>query len=149
MRSLPHFRQRRRRGANAIEFALTLPFFLLITFGMMEYGWYFSNVAQVNGAVAQSCRLGSLLDPAEGNCGDACLIDAAVDNLTTRLSASALSCNDCSAVITGTAPNRFLECTADVQYNAITGYFPSTAATPTEIKAFTRVRLEWQRVSFP
>lgn len=143
------FPRRRRRGANALEYALTLPFFLLITFGMMEYGWFFAKVAQVNGALAQSCREGSLIDPGDGGCGDSCITDTVEALLIARLNSNSLSCVDCSAVVTGIAPDRVVECTAIVQYSAITGYLPNNSIVPSTISTASQVRLEWQRIAFP
>ena len=38
------FWNRKKRGANAIEFALTLPVFLVLFMGGMDWGWYFFMV---------------------------------------------------------------------------------------------------------
>ena len=42
----PMTRARRRRGANAIEFALTLPIFLALVLGTMDYGLIFMTQAR-------------------------------------------------------------------------------------------------------
>jgi len=52
--------RRKKRGASAIEFALTLPLFLLFMFGTMEYGWYFFQHAQVIYATQDGCRAGAV-----------------------------------------------------------------------------------------
>src|SRR6476619_3535339 len=49
---------RRRRGANAIEFALTLPLFLFIVFATLDYGYLFAMQAMLDDAVVLSCREG-------------------------------------------------------------------------------------------
>lgn len=54
---------RRRRGANAIEFALTFPIFVFMLLGVMEYGYYFYLNALVEDANRWGCRKGSLVDP--------------------------------------------------------------------------------------
>lgn len=143
------FRGRRRRGANAIEFGLTLPMFVFITFGMMEFGWYFARMAHVNGALAQSCREGALIDPMESNCGDTCIVNTVTSMLTASINAQAgLTCLDCSAQVTGSVPARVVECKADVQYTPITGFIPIQSIIPLEIHTESQVRLEWQRVDF-
>lgn len=145
------FLRRKRRGANAIEFALTLPIFLTVTFGMMEYGWYFAKQAQVNGALAQACRDGSIIDPINppshlGGCsGDACITDEVEALLVARINGANLSCADCSASVSGLAPERVVNCRAEVDYLDITGLLP---VLPDKIITESQVRLEWQRVSF-
>ncbi|MCB9670325.1 MAG: pilus assembly protein [Alphaproteobacteria bacterium] len=150
---MARFHRRHRRGANAIEFALTLPVFLLVTFGMMEYGWYFAKTAQVNGAVAHSCREGSLIDPKNvpaylGSCtGYGCVEKQVEDLLIPQITSSNLACNDCSATVSGSVPNIVVDCVADVQYIPLTAYLPANVVTPDRILARTRVRAEWQRLN--
>ena len=54
------FCKRCRRGASAIEFAITLPVFLLFMFGTMDYGWYFFKWATVTHATQEGCRAGAV-----------------------------------------------------------------------------------------
>ncbi len=58
--------QRQRRGANAVEFALTLPIFLLLLGGIVDFGWMFYYKAALNSAVYDACRAGVTRDPGEG-----------------------------------------------------------------------------------
>ena len=37
----------RRRGASALEFALTLPVVMAILAGILEYGWYLFQLSNV------------------------------------------------------------------------------------------------------
>jgi Flp pilus assembly protein TadG len=60
-------RRHGRRGGNAIEFALTLPIFVFIMFGVLEYGYYFYLSALVEDANRFGCRKGALVDPAVGD----------------------------------------------------------------------------------
>jgi hypothetical protein len=50
-----------RRGANAAEFAVIAPFILLMTFGMMEYGWYFQQRTAVVEAASDAARVASMV----------------------------------------------------------------------------------------
>ena len=45
-------RGRGQRGASAVELALVLPFLVLLTFGLIQYGWYF-YVAQTSSSGAR------------------------------------------------------------------------------------------------
>jgi Flp pilus assembly protein TadG len=47
---------RRRRGVAILEVALTLPILLLLTFGLIEYGWLFLNNMRMSDAARQGAR---------------------------------------------------------------------------------------------
>ena len=48
----------RQRGIVLIELALVLPLLLLITFGVIEFGWIFTNTAELTNAARHGARLG-------------------------------------------------------------------------------------------
>ena len=52
-----------RRGASAFEFALVSPVLLAMVFGMMDYGWYFSQEALVTSALDAAVRAGANVVP--------------------------------------------------------------------------------------
>lgn len=138
----PERRQRRRRrGANAIEFALTLPVFIAVTMGMIEFGWYFSRVSLLNSALMDGCREGALIDELE---------DDPETTAEARMEAVLIyggqSCSDCQATVSGSVPERTLTCTAEIDYVTLTGFFTSFGIMPSKINSRTRARLEWQRV---
>lgn len=61
-------RRRRSRGATLVEFAVTLPLFMVLIMGMIEYGYYFYVAISTTSAAregARQCTLVSL-----GACGD-------------------------------------------------------------------------------
>lgn len=149
------FFRRNRRGANAIEFALTLPIFITITFGMMEFGYFFSRKALVNSVIGKACREASLIDannpPAaiSGACGgggDGCVEYQAEQVMTDLMNTSGLACTTCTATVSGSVPNKRITCSIDTPHQDITGFY--NAFFPTNIEAETSVRLEWQRVTF-
>ncbi|MCO4744941.1 MAG: pilus assembly protein [Proteobacteria bacterium] len=53
------FRAKRRRGAAAVEFAVTFPILLLLTFGIIEYGWMFHEYNQLHTALRDAARAGA------------------------------------------------------------------------------------------
>jgi Flp pilus assembly protein TadG len=66
MRRLPAL----RRGASAIEFALTLPVLAFFLMAVIEYGWYFNQLIAMTGATRDALRIavtyqvdGSQTDP--------------------------------------------------------------------------------------
>jgi Flp pilus assembly protein TadG len=50
-------RRARERGASAVEFALVLPIFVLLVFGIMEAGWLFAQQVEVRNAAREGARL--------------------------------------------------------------------------------------------
>ena len=53
--------RRSRSGANAIEFALTMPLFVLLIFSCIEFGYFFFMTSLVEDATRQGCRIGSTI----------------------------------------------------------------------------------------
>ena len=148
--------RRNRKGANAIEFGLTLPVFTMMLFGMIEYGYYFSKMAQVNVAISRGCREGAMVDmnnpdpsiSSLGSCGGqgtGCPVVAAVTTMTNQLNRSGLSCTSCTASVVGTVPDLSLECHMEVPHQGISGFWDKLGNFPNKIVRDTKVRLEWQR----
>ena len=52
-------RSSNRRGSNAIEFALTLPVFVILLSGVIDFSWYFFAGWRVSSAVREGIRVGS------------------------------------------------------------------------------------------
>jgi TadE-like protein len=134
-----------RRGANAIEFALTLPLFLTVLFAMIEYGYLFAMQAGIDNAIATACRSGAMIDP---NAGSPTAVAEA-----TFTSRGAMFCDGggaCSFIAedlsTGeyAAPNRTLRCSATRTMSELTGFLPEAIYPPT-ISSASYYRLEWQR----
>ena len=51
---------RRRRGAEAVEFAMVLPVLLAVVLGVIEWGWYLDREAALVQAVRDAAWTGSL-----------------------------------------------------------------------------------------
>lgn len=58
-------RSTRRRGANAIEFALTMPFLILLIGAVLDYGWFFTQRSAVHQAVLTGVRQASMAAPGD------------------------------------------------------------------------------------
>jgi Flp pilus assembly protein TadG len=54
----------RRRGVEAVEFAIIFPLYLVLFFGVLEYGWFMFQKASVADAVRQGCQSAGQADPA-------------------------------------------------------------------------------------
>ncbi len=55
-RTSPHRRRTRERGAAVVEFALVLPLFLALVFGIISYGWMLSYRQSISQAAAEGAR---------------------------------------------------------------------------------------------
>ncbi len=51
-----------RRGIATIEMALVMPLLLILTFGLIEYGWLFLKSQQVTNAARQGARIAARPD---------------------------------------------------------------------------------------
>ena len=126
----PPVRRRRRRGANAVEFALTLPVFMTIYLGIMEIGWFFYQESLIADATRDGCREGGLYEE-EGDDGDAA--EQADLAINANLVAYGIDCSDdgnysgaCDIQIDyiNDSPQRSLDCVVSIQYAPIIGYLP-------------------------
>ena len=135
-----------RRGGNAIEFAMTLPLFLLVIVGLMDYGYLFAMQAGIDNAVTMACREGAMEDP---GLGPTLPVDIAQAQLDQR---SALFCGGglCSTSITDLqtneyeVPNRTLRCEVTRTMTPLVGMLPS-GMYPATINSVAYYRFEWQR----
>jgi Flp pilus assembly protein TadG len=57
-------RMRSERGAELIEFALTLPLLLLLVLGIIEFGFMFQEYEVVTNAAREGARIGALIPSA-------------------------------------------------------------------------------------
>jgi hypothetical protein len=132
---------RSRRGANAIEFALTLPLYLTIVLGLMDYGFLFGMQAGIDNATSMACREGAMIDPVLG-----VPTTTAQNNFTAR---SGLFCgggvcaNQAVDLNSGPyeVPNRTLRCTTVRNMAPLVGFVPY----PATISSVSYYRFEWQR----
>jgi hypothetical protein len=61
-------RRHREEGAAAVEFALVVPILLLLVFGIIDYGLYFSDALAVRSGVREGARQGVVRTCATMNC---------------------------------------------------------------------------------
>jgi Flp pilus assembly protein TadG len=113
-----------QRGTALLEFGLTLPIFLVILLGMMEYGRYFYVAVSANNAAregARQCTLRSL-----GACGN-CDPTAAVSYMTkigmgSKTAATATCASDAGTLM--------YTVRVAVDFPTLTGYPPVLGAMP-------------------
>ncbi len=116
-------RARSRRGANAVEFALTLPAFVAVLFGIIEFSWMFNQRALVLGAMRTGCRTGAIQHPEAGASPE----DAATDAITAGLAARGFRCDErCTVTVIaqGVSPFETITCRVAYDYDGLTGLMP-------------------------
>ena len=133
----PMFDRARRRGANAIEFALTMPVFLAFMLGVIDYGYVFMAQAILDAAAMGGTRDGAITDPN---------LTADIEGVAETRAASIASTfcgGDCSYSCDdqGNPPDRELVCDLTWNITPISGFFP----VPSQIHSDGRQLLEWQR----
>ncbi len=115
------------KGVSSIEFALVLPFLLLILFGILEYGWIMTTQIVLTNAVSNGARAGikAAEDEDEAVVATAATIDAfwintlAADDITVTIPES---------------PRRIDVKVSGWTYSSLTGFLPS-AMIPGSLKA--------------
>lgn len=130
---------RARRGANAVEFALTLPFFLGLTFALIDFGWYFMHQAILDLAANRGCRAGAMVDPLIGDSHR-----EAEDVIERTLMVLPTACGGaCDILIAdvGEVPGRSLSCEIEAYYQPFVGFW----SMPDRQGSKTIMRYEWQR----
>ena len=129
---------KRRRGANTIEFALTLPVFVVLLAAVVDYGWYFFGVAMGEMAVHRGCRAGATVDPVRGNPHA-----AVVAEMGTWLGAIGTSCGEatCATRQEGDLTNLHLVCEVHWDYDGLLGVAP----TPPVIHRLASAHQSFQR----
>lgn len=114
--------RRKRRGNNAIEFALILGPMLMFIFGSMDYGWYFGLRHTLHNACYEGARAGSMTAmPGDG--GDPLGVAenvAAATWLSTGIPAAAEFDAD-ALTVNGEA---VLRVTGTIENHTLVGYVP-------------------------
>ena len=145
MVNLPPIR-RKRRGANAIEFAITLPVFLIVISGIMDFSWFAYQRSILKTAAMEGCRAASLVDPGEEDIAISGVIQTGSKTMLERLTAlggEELCANRCNTKVNfiGTAPGRSLQCTIGGEYHPLWGMVVGSI----NISSTSITLMEWQR----
>lgn len=108
-----------RRGANAVEFSLTFPVFLLMLGGMFQLGLHFFQEMLADEAARQGCNVA-----AQVNVDHVTRATERFDQIAGRagLSCAALGC---SVMLDGMAPNRVIRCNVAFATSPLLGAGPT------------------------
>lgn len=126
---------RRRRGANAVEFALTFPIVLLMMGAVTDWGWYFTQQMSLSAAVRDAVRVGAMTSR------DAGPDEAASEALAARLVADGHSGQVWLDVrVEGQSQNESLHVGVEIPFKGPIGVVP----VPKSLRASQTLRLEDQ-----
>jgi hypothetical protein len=125
----------RRRGSEAIEFALTLPWFLLLLSGVMDFSWYFFTTWRLSASLREGARIGSVTSEADDPVG------TAEDEAETRGDNYGLTWTSTpTGEVVDDPPQRRLELSGSVEVQKLIGLVP----LPTIASSTVVIRLEDQ-----
>ena len=60
-------RRDKEKGANLVEFALIMPFLILLLLGIVEFAWVFATNLDVKHGAREGARITAVNDPSGGN----------------------------------------------------------------------------------
>ncbi len=129
---------RSRKGAAAIEFALTMTFFTFLLFGVVDWGWMFFQRANLSDAVLEGCRQGVAM-PQSSGLGPASTARSVVVS-TMRNYGMDPAVATITSVTSGTSPREVLIVNVTMPFSAPVGLLP----TPLELESEMSMYLELQ-----
>jgi Flp pilus assembly protein TadG len=135
--------RRTNSGAAAVEFALVLPLFLAVMFGMLEYSWYFYQQFGVASAVREGARLGVTIDmdaTPDPRAAAKTRTKAVLDTVGIGYSGGTVN-----AVYAGSYPSRTITVNVDLTYKPLLNFVP----TPTKLAYKMTMFMELQEDHAP
>ncbi|HVZ73630.1 MAG TPA: TadE/TadG family type IV pilus assembly protein [Polyangia bacterium] len=129
-----HARGRHRhseRGGAAVEFAIVLPLFCAVLFGIIDYGWYFYQRMAISAAVRDGLRTGVTISQSATTPNDCASI--AIARAKADLTGSALDPTSVTFATSNSSayPTRAMTLSATYTPKALISFipFPASAAT--------------------
>jgi hypothetical protein len=125
-----------------MEFALTLPLYVLLLGWVVDGAWLVYQSTLVEGAAQFGCRAGSIVDPGRHDVNVQSVLTTAEQAMVDEIVSLGGACSDCSATasVAGTPPERILVCTARNGYDPLFGMMGRTTLVGSAMR-----RMEWQR----
>lgn len=127
-------RKQNDRGAVAAEFALLLPVFLLILFGIIEFGMLMYGREVVTNAAREGARAGIVQGPPKRTIGE---ITTIANNYLTGTGINQADVTFTPAGVGLTSPN-MLTVTAVYNYNFLIPYIPAVIGIPNPLVITTQ-----------
>lgn len=121
-------RRNGQRGGAAVEFAIVLPIFCGVVFGIIDYGWFYYQRFTVAAAIRDGLRTGVTVSQTTGD-PSAVAIQRAKDNMTN--SGVPYDANMFSTSTTGSYPTKALILTANYTFRPLVNFVPMPKASQT------------------
>ncbi|MEN0068300.1 MAG: TadE family protein [Myxococcota bacterium] len=133
------------RGANAVEFAILLPVFVLLVGGSIDLSWLMVQRGAMRTAVNRGCRVGSLVDPGLKEVTVAAVHARARTEILSLYENSVGACPKCTVDtrVVGAIPNRALHCNLVAPWNGLAPVMSDIRSG--DLSDEVVVRLEFQR----
>lgn len=137
---------RGRRGSNAVEFALILPVYMMVAFGIVDIGWMMYHVSALHAAAHKGCREASLIDPGRNESQASALVSHARIRMEEQFNQFGPGCPEedgcfTAASLTGEHPSRSIACEIRAAVRPLAGLNVETF----NLGASAVIRLEYQR----
>lgn len=134
--------RRGQRGTTALEFALILPVFVALFFGILDASWILWQKLALEAAVVDGCRTGALADPGQDLAYVEDVEDHSAEAIVARLEALGVPCEDCDILVGAELleGQRSLRCSAERTLSPLVGFVPAAWTT-----SETLARMEVQR----
>jgi Flp pilus assembly protein TadG len=124
-------RPRGQRGGAAVEFAIVLPLFCLVLFGIIDYGWYFYQKFTLASAVRDGVRTGVTVRETDNpDCWQTAVIAAKKNLAAGSIVPTSVSWGP-SVQYNGTAPTRTLTLSGTYTFTPLVGFVPLPKAAMT------------------
>jgi Flp pilus assembly protein TadG len=110
------------RGGAAVEFALVLPIFLAVLFGIIDYGWFFYQRFTLAAAVRDGLHYGASVPMSSDPCTTATTrakADLSVGG--SPINPSNVTWNTCPSY-SGASPDQFVTVTATMNFTPLVGF---------------------------
>ena len=130
--------RRTSSGAAAVEFALVLPLFLTVLFGMLEYSWFFYQQFGVASAVREGVRFGVTIDMDSSPDPRAAAMTrtkAVLDGVAISYSGGTVA-----AVYNGSYPSRTMTVNVDLAYKPLLNFVPTPARLTYKMTMFMELQ---------
>jgi hypothetical protein len=129
----------REGGGAAVEFAIVLPVFCAVLFGMVDYGWYFYQRTAVANAVRDGVRYG-VTKPLTGDTPWTQAKLRAEANLTASNVSQVGIAWGPTTHVSGSSPEKVLTLTCTIPYQPLVGF----VKVPANVSASSTMLLELQ-----
>lgn len=125
------------RGANLVEFAMVMPFLVLLLIGMVEFSWTFATNLDVKQGAREGARITAVNDPSGGNTALAAEICSRMD----------LVGDDTATTITWTSDGtpevgEGVTVTVTTPHTTLTGFMDWAFGSITNLESTVEIRIE-------